>query len=153
MRTLTMTGTLALVGACSIALTSAHALPLAQTQVEHQGSIKLVTQERRENEARRGGKSKSQRPGNEEKAEDRGLRYGSRSSSASIPLTTRGTYLYGPSFNGAYMPPSGYSFSGYPIRYADEPAAGDAECASLRRRAMSSGQRSSWDRYYTCIQD
>ena len=98
-------------------------------------------------------KSKSKRVGSKEDPKGPARRYGSRSPGTSVPLTTRGAYLFSPGFNGAYTPPSGYSSSGYPIYYADEVAATRAECASLRRRAMSNGQRSSWDRYHACMED
>jgi hypothetical protein len=152
-RTLTAAGAIAVVAAYAIALPSAHALPLAKAQVSLQRGVEFVAMKRGEDDGPASTTRKLKRVGDKEDSKARAPRYGSRSPGTSVPLTTRGAYLYSPSFNGAYMPPSGYSFSGYPIRYADEVAADRAECASLRRRAMSSGQRSSWDRYHACMED
>ena len=143
----------ALVTACAIALPSAQALPLAKAQVALQQGGELIAQKSREDDSKRPSKSKSQRSSGEEESKGRPARYGSRAAGTSVPLTTRGAYLFSPSFNGVYTPPSGYSSNGYPIYYADEVAATQAECAPLRRRALSSGQRSSWDRYYACVED
>lgn len=152
-RTLTAAGALAVVAACAIALPSAQALPLAKAQATSQRGVQLVAQKSREDDSKRPSKSKSQRAADEGESKGRPARFGSRAGGASIPLSPRGAYLYGPSFNGVYTPPSGYSSSGYPIYYADEVAATQAECAPLRRRAMSSGQRSAWDRYHACMED
>jgi hypothetical protein len=152
-RTRTATGALAVVAAYAIALPPAHALPLAKAQVSLQRSVELVAQKSREDDKPASTTRKSKRVGSKEEPKGRVSRFGSRAAGTSVPLTTRGAYLFSPGFNGAYTPPSGYSFSGYPIRYADEVAAEQAECASLRRRAISSGQRSSWDRYHACMED
>lgn len=143
---------LAAVAACATALPSAQALPVAKAQFSLQRDVGLVAQKSR-GDVSPARTVKSKRASGKEDPKDRAPRFGSRAAGTSIPLTARGAYLYGPSFNGAYTPPSGYSSSGYPIRYADEVAAERAECASLRRRAVSSGQRSSWDRYYACTDD
>lgn len=152
-RTLSATSALAVVAACAIALPPAEALPLAKAQVSLQRGVELVAQKSREGDKPASTTSKSKRVSGKENPKGRMSRFGSRAAGTSVPLTTRGAYLYSPSFNGAYTPPSGYSSSGYPIYYADEVAATQAECASLRRRARSSGQRSSWDRYHACMED
>jgi hypothetical protein len=153
-RTLTAAGALAVVAAYAIALPPAQALPLAKAQVSLQRGVELIAQKNREDEGRASTTRKSKRVGGKEDPKGdpkaRAPRYGSRAPGTSVPLIARGAYLYSPSFNGAYTPPAGYSFNGYPVRYADEVAAARAECASLRRRAMSSGQRSAWDRYDAC---
>ncbi len=155
-RTLTAAGALAVV-AYAIALPSAHALPLAKAQVSLQRSVERIAQKSREDETPASTTRKSKRAGGKDDPKEdpkaRAPRYGSRSPGTSVPLTARGAYLYSPSFNGSYTPPAGYSFSGYPIRYADEVAAARAECAALRRRAVSSGQRSAWDRHYACSEE
>jgi hypothetical protein len=152
-RTLTSAGALAVVAAYAIASPPAHALPLAKAQVSLQRSIERVAQKSREDESPATTARKSKRVARKEDPKARAPRYGSRFPGTGLPLTVRGAYLYSPSFNGAYTPPGGYSSSGYPIRYADEVAAARAECAALRRRAVSSGQRSAWDRYYACSEE
>jgi hypothetical protein len=129
----------------------AQALPLAQVQVSLQRDSEFVAQKSRKYDSSATPSRKSRRVADKEKKGR--VRYGASAPGTSIPLTTRGAYLYGPSFNGAYTPPSGYSLSGYPIYYADEIAAKRAECAALRRQAISSGRHSSWDRYQECVED
>lgn len=156
-RTLTAIGALALFSVGAIASPPAHALPLAKAQASPQRGIELIVKKSREDDD--SAKSKSRRAGDEKEAKDAkeaksgALRYGSRMPGTGIPLTPRGAYLYGPTFQGAYMPPGGYSAGGYPIRYADEVTADQAECSALRRQALSSGKRASWDRYYACVED
>lgn len=150
-RTLTAIGAFALVAAHAIAAPqAAHALPLAKAEVSLQRAVETIAQKKRDDD---GTSRKSRRVDSKEDPKVRALRYGSTSPGTSIPLNARGANLYSPSFNGAYTPPSGYSFSGYPIHYADEVEAPKAECDALRRRAMESGKRSSWDRYHACTRD
>lgn len=150
-RTLTAIGALAIFAVGAIALPPAYALPLANAQASPQQGFELIVKKGREDDD--SAKSKSRRASDEKEAKASALRYGSRMPGTGIPLTPRGAYLYGPTFQGAYMPPGGYSSGGYPIRYADEVAAEQAECSALRRQAMSSGKRASWDRYYACVED
>ncbi len=160
MRSLTVTA--ATLAMCALGLPSAQALPLSQNHAASRSGVVLVAQKTPEDDS--GAKSKSKRAAKQrgssktaaqdtkEDTRDAALQ-GSRAPGTSIQMSPRGGYLYGPSFNGAYTPPGGYSMNGYPVRYADEPSAAQAECAPLRRRAMSSGQRSAWDRYYACMRE
>lgn len=151
-RLLTAAGAIAVIATYAIAVPPAHALSLAKTQVALQQGVEFVAQKKREKDDPASTTRKSQRADGKEDPKGHPLRYGSRSPGTSVSLTARGAYLFSPGFNGAYRPPSGFSFSGYPIRYADEVAAAKAECASLRRRAVSSGQRSSRDREQACTE-
>ena len=151
-RTLTAAGALIVAAAYAVALPPAHALTM-KGQVSVQRGVELIAQKGRDKDDAASTARKSKRIGDKEQPKAEGSRYGSRFPGTSVPLVTRGAYLYSPSFNGVYTPPAGYSFSGYPIRYADEVTPDGAECASLRRRAMSSGRRSAWDRYYACRGD
>jgi hypothetical protein len=122
MRALTAVGILALVAIQPIASPSAIALPLANKQVAPLSGIEFVAQKNRDSHASRRSKSKAYRVSRKEpKEQPKGeeVRYGSRLTGADIQINPRGAYLFSPSFNGVYVPPGGYSSSGYTIRYAD----------------------------------
>lgn len=154
MRALDLSCALALIAVCAASTSSAHAVPRSNLQVTSQPGIELVADKSTDEEGQRSRKSKKHRVSEGKKESDGPtVSHGSRTPGSSIPMTARGAYLYGPSFNGAYTPPSGYSTSGYPIYRADEVAEARSQCASLRSRAMASGKRSAWDRYYACKED
>lgn len=155
LRTLIAVAAAGFVAAYALPPLTASAAPPARPQAAPHGLVILVAQKNRDDDdAQRSTKTKSKRvaKGNEAK-KTAAPRYGSQAAGSSVSITPRGAYLYGPSFDGVHTPPAGYSLNGYPIRRADEVAAANAECADLRRRAMSTGQRSAWDRYYACAKD
>ncbi|WP_424956748.1 hypothetical protein [Hyphomicrobium sp. 1Nfss2.1] len=152
----------AVFAACALALGSAAtistatALPVAKRAPGSEPVVQTVAQKKiAEDEGQRTSKSKSKRTSGQDKSADdkskqSATRFGSIAPGVSVPLTVRGSHLYSPSFNGVYTPPAGYSSRGYPIRYADEVASSQSECAALRRNALSSGKRAAWDRYHAC---
>ncbi len=58
-------------------------------------------------------------------------------------------HFHGPRFRGGYFPYA-YGYGAYSSYYFDD-YGGYADCAPLRRRAMQSGKRYWWNRYYACI--
>lgn len=63
-------------------------------------------------------------------------------------------HFHGPRFRGGFYPYA-YGFGAYPYYYYDGFYDDDsyADCAPLRRRAIATGKRYWWNRYYACIED